>query len=50
LSPQAPIKIKVRGSNNVIWKDFIYCTFDRCFKVELCNFWWPERTPNLQYS
>jgi len=25
-------------------------TDDRCFKVDLYNFWWPERTPSLQQN
>jgi len=37
LSAQALIKMEVTSSNNGVWKDFIYCTDDPCFKIELYN-------------
>jgi hypothetical protein len=39
LSPQALIKMKITASNNGVWKDFIYCTDDRCIKIDLFTFW-----------
>jgi hypothetical protein len=38
LSPQTLIKMEITGSNNGVWKDFIYCTDDPCFKLDLYNF------------
>lgn len=48
LCPQALFKMKSAASNNGVWKDFIYWTDDRCFKIDLYDFWWPERTPISQ--
>jgi len=32
-------KMKITTSNNRVWTDFIYGIDDRCFKIELHNFW-----------
>jgi hypothetical protein len=39
LSSQTLIKLKITASNKGVCKDFIYCADDRCFKIDLCNFW-----------
>jgi hypothetical protein len=50
LSPQTQLKMKITASNNRIWKDFIYCTDDSCFKTDLYKIWWPQRRLTLQQS
>jgi len=42
--------MKITASSNGVWRDLIYCTDDRCFKIDLYNFWWPEKTPTLRQS
>ena len=38
-SPQALTKMKITAFHNEVWKDFIYCADDRCFKIELYHIW-----------
>jgi hypothetical protein len=32
-------QIKIADSNNGVGENFMYCTDDCCFKIDLCNFW-----------
>jgi hypothetical protein len=50
VSPQALTKMTFTACNNGVWNVFIYCADDLYFKINLYNFWGPERTPILQQS
>ena len=39
LCAQALITMEITASNNGVWKDFMYCTDDSRFKIDLYNFW-----------
>jgi len=35
LSPQTLNEMEITGSNNGVWKEFIYCIDYSCFKIDL---------------